>query len=223
VAHLKPVPLPGGDAAIRKPARMALSTLWAYALPWEGDLPPVQFLSNKEAAALKTQLEKQINTPTTTSMGRFFDAVSALLGVREIISYEAQAAIELEALADPNVVEYYPWQLNGENIDIKPVLISILADMEGGLPTSIIAGRFHNTIAQLSLAVALKVKEQEAVDRFVLSGGVWQNQLLLIKTIDLMNDNGLQPLIHRQTPPNDGCVALGQAMIASQRYLNSKE
>lgn len=223
VAHLKPVPLPGGDAAIRKPARMALSTLWAYALPWEGDLPPVQFLSNKEAAALKTQLEKQINTPLTTSMGRFFDAVSALLGVREIISYEAQAAIELEALADPNVVEYYPWQLNDENIDIKPVLISILADMEGGLPTSIIAGRFHNTIAQLSLAIALKVKEQEAVDRFVLSGGVWQNQLLLIKTIDLMNDNGLQPLIHRQTPPNDGCVALGQAMIASQHYLNSKE
>lgn len=223
VAHLKPVPLPGGGVTIRKPARMALSTLWAYALPWEQDLPPVQFLSKNESAALKVQLEKQINTPVTTSMGRFFDAVSALLGVREIVSYEAQAAIELEALADPDVVEYYPWQLDGENIDIKPVLISILADMERGLPTSMMAGRFHNTIAQMSLAIALNVKEQEAVDRFVLSGGVWQNQLLLKKTIDLMNVNGLQPLIHHQTPPNDGCVAFGQAMIAAYRYIKNKE
>ncbi len=223
VAHLKPVPLPGGDVTIRKPARMALSTLWAYELPWGDNLPPAQFLTKEELLALETQLEKQINTPHTSSMGRLFDAVSALLGVREVVSYEAQAAIELEALADRNVMGYYPWQLNGESIDMKPLLVSILADINQGVKTPEIAGKFHNTIAQMSLEIALELQENETITNFVLSGGVWQNQLLLKKTVDLMKQHGLQPLIHRQTPPNDGCVAFGQAMIAAYRYLYEEE
>ncbi len=222
-AHLKPVPLPGGDVSIRKPARMALSTLWAYGFPWEENLASVRFLSGDEIKALKTQLESGLNTPTTSSMGRLFDAVSALLDIRQSISYEAQAAIELEALADPEVMGYYPWQLDGKVIDLHPLLDALLADLKGGAQASTVAGKFHNTIAQMSLEIALDIQKKASINSFVLSGGVWQNQLLLEKTLLLMNAHGLQPLIHRQTPPNDGCVALGQALIAAYQYLNDKE
>jgi hydrogenase maturation protein HypF len=223
IAHLKPVPLPGGEATIRKPARMALSTLWAYGLPWEDNLPPTQFLSVQEKLALKNQLEKQINTPSTSSMGRLFDVVAALLGVRQIISYEAQAAIELEAMADKNAVGNYPWQLDHDHINIKPLLVSIIMDINQGIKKSTISGKFHNTIAQMSLEIALDLQKNENIENFVLSGGVWQNKLLLNKTLDAMKQNGLQPLIHHQTPPNDGCVAFGQAMIAAYRYIHKKE
>ena len=222
-AYLSPVPLPGSDVTIRKPARMALSTLWAYDLPWDEDLPPVQFLTKYEKKVLRSQLDRKLNTPITSSMGRLFDSVAALLGVRQAISYEAQAAIELEALADPDVMGYYPWQLDGDAIDLQPVLISLLADLKRGTELSAIAGKFHNTIAHMSLEIARALQKAKNIDKFVLSGGVWQNQLLLEKTIKLMNKHGLQPLIHRQTPPNDGCVAFGQALIAAYQYLNNKE
>lgn len=222
LTHLKPVPLPGGDVTIQKPARMALSTLWAYDLPWKENLTPVTYLSEIEQSALKTQLEKRVNTLQTSSMGRLFDAVAALIGVRQAVTYEAQAAIEMEALADWDVMGYYPWQLK-EQIDIKPILVSIMADLEAGKETAYIAGKFHNTIAQISLEIALWVQEQEHINQFVLSGGVWQNQLLLSKTVNLMEKQGLIPLIHRQIPPNDGCVAFGQAMVAAYRYLRKKE
>ena len=223
VAHLKPVPLPGGDISIQKPTRMALSTLWAYDLNWDEDLPPTRHLSDLERQSLKTQLEKGINTPLTSSMGRLFDAVAALLGVRSSITYEAQAAIELEALSDVSAMGYYPWQLDGEWIDIKPLLVSILADMRQGQTTSVIAGKFHNSIARLSLEIALTLQENQGLEEFVLSGGVWQNQLLLEKTTALMREHHLRPLLHRHTPPNDGCVAFGQAMVAAYRYLDQKE
>lgn len=223
IFHLKHVPLPGGDAAIRNPARMALSTLWAYDLPWKEHLHPYQALSDIERAALKNQLEKNINAPLTSSMGRLFDAVAALIGVRQSITYEAQAAIELEALADHNEVGYYPWRMDGKLIDVNPALEAILSDLSNDVTTATIAGRFHNTIAHLSLRLAVLIKQEFAISKIVLSGGVWQNKLLLEKTLPLLTNNGFQPLIHKQTPPNDGCVAFGQAMIAAYRYLHDKE
>jgi hydrogenase maturation protein HypF len=156
-------------------------------------------------------------------MGRLFDAVAALLGVRQAITYEAQAAIELEALSDPGTMGYYPWQLIGEHIEIKPMLISILDDLRQGCKPSIIAGKFHNTIARITLEIALGLQENRGIDRFILSGGVWQNQLLLERTLVLFQKHDLQPLVHRQTPPNDGCVAFGQAMVAAYRYQIQKE
>ena len=223
VSHLKHVPLPGGDAAIRNPARMALSTLWAYDLPWEEHLHPYQALSTVERAALKNQLEKSINAPLTSSMGRLFDAVAALIGIRQSITYEAQAAIELEALADRNEVGYYPWRMDGILIDVKLTLAAILADLENNVADATISARFHNTIANLSLRLAEQIRQDYGISKFVLSGGVWQNKLLLEKTLPLMTNNGFLPLIHQQTPPNDGCVAFGQAMIAAYRYQNDKE
>ena len=221
--HLKPVPLPGSEASIRKPARMALSTLWAYGVPWEPNLAPLQALSNMERETLQVQLDKAVNTPLTSSMGRLFDAVSALIGVRQEVSYEAQAAIELEALADPNELGYYPTQMDNEVIDVKPLLEGILKDLSKGTTVPIIAARFHNSIAELCLKLARLLKQQHDIHQIVLSGGVWQNQLLLRKTTNLFNNHGFHALVHRQTPPNDGCVAFGQAMIAAYRYMHDKE
>lgn len=221
--HLKTVPLPGGEAAIRKPARMALSTLWAYGFTWNESLPPVQALSDLERHALLTQLEKKLNTPQTSSMGRLFDAVAALIGVRQTISYEAQAAVELEGLVDMTESGYYPFVIKASEIGLQPMLTALLKDMKDGISQPVIAARFHNTIARLSLALAQQVQKDYPVNQFVLSGGVWQNQVLMEKTLDLFQQNQITPLIHRQTPPNDGCVAFGQAMIAAYRYKNHKE
>jgi hydrogenase maturation protein HypF len=221
--YLKPVPLPGGDMAIHKPARMALSTLWAFGLPWSEDLAPVKALSPQEREILRTQLEKNINTPLTSSMGRLFDAVSALIGVRMEISYEAQAAIELEALAEADELGYYPWRLDGPQINLKETFEAILEDLSGGASPATISARFHNTIAQLSLAIAMLIRETYHIKEIALSGGVWQNLYLLKRTAALLRDAGFQPLIHHRLPPNDECVSLGQAAVTAYRYLHNKE
>ena len=223
IYHLDTIPLPGADLAIQKPARMALSALWANNLAWSEDLAPVQYLSGVELRALKNQLEKQINTPLTSSMGRLFDVVSSLIGVRQQITYEAQAAIELEALADQDVLGYYPWGVEDDRIIIKPILEAVLSDLSSNVTQPVIAGRFHNTIAQLSLEIANRLKEEQDIDQVVLSGGVWQNQLLLEKTTALLANAGITPLVHKQIAPNDECVAFGQALITAYRYTKNED
>ncbi|MCB2202703.1 carbamoyltransferase HypF [bacterium] len=220
---LQTVPLPGAEASIQKPARMALSLLWANGIPWDEDLKPVQALPALERDTLRHQLAHGINAPLTSSMGRLFDAVSALLGVRETISYEAQAAIELEAVADPGELGYYPWQIDNEKINLRSMLEALLADLASNVAIPAIAAKFHNTLAHLSLDLAQQVREQFNIHQIVLSGGVWQNIRLLESTIDLLKNDGFTPLIHRQMPPNDGCVAFGQAMIAAYWYTHQKE
>ena len=223
VAYLKPVPLPGGEITIRKPARMALSTLWAYNLPWKADLPPAAILSTNEKQVLKNQLDKQINVVQTSSMGRLFDAVSSLIGLRHIVTYEAQAAIELEAIAHDGDFGYYPWQMDGQQINIRPMLEAIMEDQAQNLPKAIISAKFHYTIAELSLSMAHLIQEVNGNNQIVLSGGVWQNLYLLKRTLELLRKNKFEPIIHYQLPPNDGCIAFGQAMIGAYRYLQDKE
>jgi len=221
--HLKPVPLPGGESAIKRPARMALSTLWAYDLPWESSLAPIKALSARELNVLRVQLKKGINSPLTSSMGRLFDAVSALIGVRERITYEAQAAIELEALADNDELGYYAWRMDDDLIDVKPMLEGILEDLSNKVSSQRISARFHNTIAGLCLEIAKSIEKEYAIRKVILSGGVWQNQILLEKTTALLNINGFHALVHHQLPPNDGCVAFGQAMITAYQIMKDKE
>jgi len=223
IYSLKPVPLPGGEITIQKPSRMALSTLWAHDLAWDEQLHPVKALSLIERDILKAQLEQGINSPMTTSMGRLFDTVAVLLGVRETINYEAQAAIELESLADPDESGYYPFEIENQFINDQSMLESILSDIENQVSNSIISARFHNTIAQISLTMAEIIKQTYNINQIVLSGGVWQNQTLINKTLVLLRSNNFLPLIHRQMPANDSCVAFGQAMIASYGYLMDKE
>jgi len=223
IFHMKYVPLPGGDLAILKPARMALSTLWAYGLDWAEDLAPVKYLSEKEKKTLKNQLEKQVNTPQTSSMGRLFDLVASLLDLRHVVTYEAQAAIELESLADFVEVGYYPWEIDNIDINVKSTIQSIISDIRNAVDKPIVAARFHNTIAQMGLDLSKRVRQKTGINQIVLSGGVWQNHFLLTKTISLLEQNGFKALVHEHTPPNDGCVAFGQALITSYRYIREVE
>lgn len=197
--------------------------LWANNLPWDPNLPSVQALSLVEQNALRNQLEKNINAPLTSSMGRLFDAVAALIGLRQSINYEAQAAIELEALADDRQLGYYPWEVEGDQIIVKPTLSAILTDLSSGVYTAEISAKFHQKLAQMTSEIASQIHKTTGIRQFVLSGGVWQNRFLLERTLTLLRDSGFEALIHHQLPPNDGCIAFGQAMIASYRYMQEKE
>ena len=220
--HLAYTPLPGGDAAVRKPARMALAHLWAAGIDWEPDLPPVEALCEEERSLLRAQLERKINAPLTSSMGRFFDAASALIGVRQKATYEGQAAIELEALADGNETGAYPFNIHDDIIDPAPLWQAMLADWRAGTRTAILAARFHNSVAELALDVCQKVRETSGIHVVALSGGVWQNHFLLSRAVSTLRRYGFQVLLHRQLPPNDGCIALGQIMVAASQTAHSQ-
>ncbi|MBG0787418.1 MAG: carbamoyltransferase HypF, partial [Anaerolineaceae bacterium] len=221
--HLQRLPLPGGEVTIHKPARMALSLLWALGMPWDDALASVQALSPMERDALHHQLEHNVNVPQTSSMGRLFDAISALLGIRQEVSYEGQAAIELEALAQPEELGYYSWQVDKDEIMIAPLISAILEDIKQEIHPAVISAKFHNTLAHIGLDLVERVHNQTSITKVALSGGVWQNLRLLATATTLLEQHGFQTLIHRQTPPNDGCVAFGQAMIAAYRYSQQKE
>ncbi len=217
--HLAYTPQPGGDSATRKPARMALAHLWQAGLDWDADYPCGESLCYEERSVLKIQLERKLNSPLTSSMGRLFDAAAALLGVRQAVTYEGQAAIELEALAEPAEQGYYPFEMQGDTFNPAPVWSALLADWRAGLPLPTLSARFHNSVAQVMLRCCQQIRAERGMQTVALSGGVWQNQFLFTRTLQLLHAENFQTLIHRHTPPNDGCVALGQALVAV--YQNS--
>jgi len=214
-AHLKYAPLPGGDAAIRRPYRIALAYLWAAGIPWDDDLPPVAATTPAERSVLARQLERGLNVVPTSSAGRLFDAVSALAGVRQRVNYEAQAAIELEALAQDGVEEVYSFDVSGEEIDFFPCLRAIVADVRAGAPAGVIAARFHNGLARLICDVCLRLRDETGLNRVALSGGVFQNVTLLAIAVPLLREAGFAIYTHHLVPPNDGGISLGQALIAA--------
>jgi hydrogenase maturation protein HypF len=218
--HLSESPLPGGDSAIRHPARIALAYLLAYGLEYPETLAPANSLCYEERTVLRSQLDQKINTPLTTSMGRLFDAVSALIGVRLVATYEGQAAIELENICDPDVLNAYDIPFEGENILLKPLLEQILSDWTNNIANRIISARFHNGLARLSLECCRKIRQETTIETVALSGGVWQNTTLLTKTLALLRQDGFHTLIHRQVPTNDGGISLGQVMIAHSSISN---
>lgn len=221
-AHFRHVRLPGGDAAIKQPWRLALSYLYQtqgkHALT--GDLAIHRNLTPAEADIFTVMLEKGINSPLTSSCGRLFDAVAALLDVRQSVSYDGQAAIELEALAEeapatePNPYETFMLPGIPSRIDFSPVFPAILADLETGVSAAVVAHRFHTTVAHASIDACLHISAETGLHRVVLSGGVFQNRLLTEMLYTGLTKSGLQVFTHRLTPPNDGCIALGQAAIA---------
>ena len=151
-------------------------------------------------------------------MGRLFDAAAALLGIRQEISYEAQAAIELEALADPAEMGVYPLDLLPDgNIDPAPLWGAILSDLRQGVSIPSMSARFHNSLANLVVQVCQVLRQQSGVKQVALSGGVWQNMFLLNASCNALEKAGFQVLLHRQTPANDGGLALGQAVVAASR------
>jgi hydrogenase maturation protein HypF len=229
VAHLSYMPLPGGDAAIRCPARTALAYLWKAGIEWVPDLPCTDSLSNEERSVLRAQLEHRLNTPLTSSMGRLFDAIASLAEVRHKINYEAQAAIELEALADPEETGEYSFDIQSPGggeacylIDPAPVLENAIHDLHHSCSASTISARFHNGCAHMVLEICQKLRELTGIDEVALSGGVWQNMLLLKKTILILERDGFHVYIPQTIPANDGGLSLGQAMIAARRLINQE-
>jgi hydrogenase maturation protein HypF len=227
MSHLKYVPLPGGDTAIRKPARVALAYLWTAKLDWYPQLPPVASLCAQEISILKSQLRLNINTPPTSSMGRLFDAVASICGIRQKVNYEAQAAIEFEALADHAEAREYDFIIqpadNQNNdtsqVDPSPLFEEVINDLNNQIPVSMISGRFHNTIARMVYKVCDQIRRDTGVNQVVLSGGVWQNITLLNRTIHLLTAEHFNVFIHHQVPTNDGGVSLGQAGVAIHRMV----
>jgi hydrogenase maturation protein HypF len=218
MARLKYVPLAGGDISVLRPYRMALSHLWAAGLGWDADLPPVQACPADEGRVLTHQLETGLGCAPTSSMGRLFDAVSALVGVRQVVAYEAQAAIELEGLsrdADAGAARYaFDVTANlPAQVDPAPVLAAVIADLRAGLPAGVIGARFHRAVAEL--IVELAAAEAAAAQTIALSGGVFQNALLLRLAMAGLRDRGFEVITHQCVPPNDGGIALGQLLAGN--------
>ncbi len=222
-AHLAYVPLPGGDAAVRRTYRMAWSHLHHAFGEHPPEVPALRHLDPTERRIVARQITTGLNAPPTSSMGRLFDAVSALCGICLEATYEGQAAIELEMLADPAAEEAYDWPLPDEvapwpwAIDPAPLIRAVVADVRAGEDVARIAARFHNAVARMVVDVCRRLRARTGLSEVALSGGVWQNVFLLERTLTGLEAAGFTVYTHRLVPPNDGGLALGQAAVANAR------
>jgi hydrogenase maturation protein HypF len=218
-ASLRPFRLPGGEAAVREPRRVALALLWEMEGPRaleRDDLAPIRDLAAGERRVLGRMLEHSLNAPVTTSAGRLFDGVAALLGLHPRVTFEGQAAMALEHLADPHEPGAYPLPLSSSPgaiaiLDWAPLVEALLADLRRGEAREAMAARFHNGLVEAIVAVARRVGER----RVALTGGCFQNRLLAERAAERLERAGFEVLLHRQVPPNDGGVSLGQALVAA--------
>lgn len=214
-AHLRYVGLPGGDRAIREPWRIALAHLLDAGCPTDILRDRVDAASLRMVEAM---LQKNLNTPLTSSAGRLFDAVAALAGVRDHVNYEGQAAIELEWLAtglppaDP-----YPFTITDNTIDTRPLIIAVASDVRSHISTKQIARRFHSTMVELITQVCRHLRQATSIDTVVLSGGVFMNALLTTEVLAHLAQAGFHVYRHTQIPPNDGGLSLGQLAVAAHQ------
>ena len=223
VATLRPFPLPGGDRAAREPRRAALGLLHA-ALPGEAAVRAraAAWFTDGELRPLVGMLASRGLAPLTSSVGRLFDAVAALAGVRLRASYEGQAAMELEAAAadvDPGSEPPYPLPFattaqGPALLDTAPLVRALLDDLDGGAPPAVVSARFHEALARAAVLVA----ERAAVRRVVLSGGCFQNRRLAARARALLEASGREVHAPLHFPPNDGALCLGQALVAARRW-----
>ncbi|MCB0256578.1 MAG: carbamoyltransferase HypF, partial [Anaerolineae bacterium] len=229
VAHLQPFRLPGGDAAVKEPRRCAFALLWELygeeILDWDF-VAPVRALRRDERGLLAQMLARGINAPVTTSAGRLFDGVAALLGLHQQVTFEGQAAMALEFAADPHEAGAYTINLlrkpdNSSSsfsdhrssliLDWQPLVEEILSDLRRGVSSGMMAARFHNALVEAIVAVARRAGER----RVALTGGCFQNRLLTERSAQQLRAAGFDVLMHRQVPPNDGGISLGQIAIAA--------
>lgn len=241
VGHLRPFRLPGGEQAVKEPRRAALGLL--HAVLGDGvferrDLAPVRAFKPAELRALRPALTKALHAPLTSSVGRLFDAVASLLDLRQVARFEGQAAMDLEFAFEPgDATDCYPVELREEAppaelsapapataalaftppartwvADWTPLLQALLRDLRVGTPVWQMAARFHNTLADVVVAMARRAGEH----RVVLSGGCFQNKYLLERTVEALRSAGFSPYWHQRVPPNDGGIALGQAVAAAR-------
>jgi hydrogenase maturation protein HypF len=204
VGHLRTFGLPGSDKAVIEPRRAALGVLFEiYGAELPDDLAPVRALSPRDRATFVAIMEKRLNTPRTSSAGRLFDAVAALVGIRQTCTFEGQAAMELEwSIEGFDTTDHY----DVAGGDWEPIVRGIVADLRRGVPVGRIAGRFHDSLTEMIVCVAARVGEEKVV----LSGGCFQNRALVERTVRKLRARGFRPYWHQRVPPNDGGIALGQ-------------
>ena len=231
---LFPVRLPGGEAAIREPWRMACAWL-AVAT---GEASPA--IPSSIAAAVDERswlgvcelAATGLNSPPTTSMGRLFDAVAALCGIRPRVNYEGQAAVELEGISDPAERDAYPLPLidGGERtgstgpliLDARETVRAIASDLADGEPAERIGGRFHESLAHATAAASERLAERHDTHLVALSGGVFANRLLIERAGALLREAGLEVLVAAELPPNDGAISYGQVAVAAARLRDER-
>ena len=225
VGHLASVRLPGGEAAVRDPRRMAAAYLHAvYREDFENQARRLGLeLSALESSVLRRQLESGLNSPMTSSAGRLFDAVSAAVGVCRERTYEGQPAVELEMIADEHEDGYYPACVTPNRealvLDTLPIFRASVEEYLSGTHLSVVSARFHNSVVGLLSAACEIVRERTGLELVALSGGVFQNALILARLRKRLEQAGFEVLIHSLVPPNDGGVSLGQAAVAAARLL----
>jgi hydrogenase maturation protein HypF len=230
VAHLRAVALPGGDAAIRAPHRVALSHLRSAGVAWSDDLAPVAATPIEERRLLETQLERGVRCVPTSSVGRLFDAVASLLDVRHVVTYEAQAALELEALATACDTAPTPLRLpvldrgsGPMELDGRMLVRDLVAGRRAGEPVGGLALGFHLALAGAVAEVASRVRADGGPDLVGLSGGVFTNALLTRLTVEALETIGATVLRHQLVPPGDGGLALGQLVVGAARATTHDE
>lgn len=220
VGHLKYCSLPGGDKAIMEPWRMAYSYLYSIYGPKAKtlDINFIQRMDYDKLSIIEKMIDKNINSPLTSSCGRLFDAVSSLIGIRDEISYEGQAAMELESFCASGTKERYKFCIYKEGmefiIDPQEIFIEIIKDLKEGIDKKIMAAKFHNTVAEFTLNLCGKIRENSGINKIALSGGVFQNNYLTEKVVSLLEDKGFKVYTQRKVPPNDGGISLGQTVVA---------
>jgi hydrogenase maturation protein HypF len=227
--HLAAVRLPGGDAAVRDPRRLAAAYLHAaYGEGFEAAANRLDLnFSPFEWQVLKRQLETGLNSPLTSSAGRLFDAVAAALGVCRVRTYEGQPAVELEMVAAADEEGFYPVLLDqqGETLvlDTPALFREVMEDYWSGTGVNKIAARFHNSLVRLLTTACVRVRENTGLELTALSGGVFQNALIFQKLGGSLEEQGFEVLCHTQAPPNDGGVSLGQVAVAAARLIREKD
>lgn len=217
LTHLRYFPIAGGDASVKNVYRLAISLLREAEIQWTEDLACVSFASETERKILLKQLENNLNTIQTSSFGRLFDAIASIADIRHKATYEAQAAIEFEAILDKNVTESYQFEINENEIDYRNLVREVVRDVRASVAKSTISAKFHNAAADLILQLSLKYRKSFNLNKIALSGGCFQNVALLKQSTKLLIKNDFELLTHKLVPPNDGGLALGQAVIAARQ------
>ncbi|MGH9514408.1 MAG: carbamoyltransferase HypF, partial [Terriglobales bacterium] len=219
-AHFRYIPLPGGDAAVRQTWRPALSWLReSFGTQLPTDISLFQKTSARDLDLISRMIERDINTVRTSSCGRLFDAVASIIGLRQEVTFEGQAAIELEMAAQSGVEGAYAFEIDSNvpaQIDVRPAIREIVRDVQSRQPAGVIAARFHNTIAAIIAEMCERIRASEKLNRVCLTGGTFQNMYLLSHTVALLRKLGFEVFSHTAVPPNDGGIALGQAVIANE-------
>lgn len=214
LAHLKYVPLPGGDTAIKHPFRCAVGFIYPNTHRFSKF---IHRLDSNQVKIILKQIEAKVNSPLISSMGRLFDAVASIIDIKDTVDYEGQAAMELESIILPTE-DYYGYRIVKEGskfcIDVNRLLEELYRDYVGGIPKGIISGKFHNTVIKFTVEMAKKIRDLRKVSKVVLSGGCFQNRYLLEGLYRELQGEGFKVYIPSKIPINDGGISLGQAAIA---------